>query len=298
MVSGLVRVFLFVLLLLTFGGAAYAQDSLRGPNRVIFINVELINGHTIHGRGLEKTIHDELRVTQADSAQQVVSGRDVQRVTFLSTPLEPPTEIPWDDIPMEHITCLCCELNDGPTFTEVHLGGTYRGNATYLRQTAKGVDTVSTHGFGSMSADGSVGTLQLDLEHGWRVGKWRLGAFVGLLPSDGAWFIPAGFHVAYEFRDEFLGMCPQIFTNIGIPFDFQTGAPIFFSKFDRTRKFINGGFALERPFHGHTNWSFQLGAEYVTLPLPKIDCCPGLPNEDHYPTRSWIAIYAGIGFSF
>ena len=292
-----------------FADAPKAQDSLR--NDIIF-NVELASGKSAFATSLERTTHDELSVglpssspTKGTGEHHLYRGREVVRITYLSTPLETTREIPWDSIPIEPCQdCFCSLLEGESTFFEAHGGATFRGNGQYTIQTVGGPQTLTTHGFGSMSEEGTVGALQGDASYGWRWTKWRVGGMLGLLPSDGSLFIPLAAHGAYDLGTEILGMCPNLFANIGIPFDFRTHAPIFFSDFRRTRKFLSGGIGFERRISfgddrsSRWNWSLDLGVEYLTLPLSYVNCCPGIPNEDHYPVRSIFSTLLAFGVSF
>jgi hypothetical protein len=277
-----------------------AQDSLRNEMRPdITFNVELQSGQSVFAKSIERTPHDELIVKLPDNEHHLYSGRAISRVTYLSTPIEIAHEIPWDSIPIELCPdCFCSLLEGGSTFFEAHAGATFRGSAQYTIQTATGPEVLTTQGFGSTGESGTVGALQCDASYGWRWTRWRFGGMIGIIPSDGSLFFPVAVHGAYDLEVDILGLCPNLFANVGIPFDFKTHAPIFFSEFRRTRKFASGGIGFERRASRNWNWSLDIGMEYLTVPLSFVNCCPGIPEEDHYPVRSILSMMIALGVSF
>ena len=290
----------------SWGNIARAQDSLRNEQRTaIIFNIELTSRQSIFAKSLERTPHDELIVKLPGNEHNLYRGREVARVTYLSTPLEAAKDVPWDSIPIQPCQdCFCSLLEGESTFFEAHGGATFRGSAQYTIETIGGPQSLTTQSFGSTSEQGTVGAFQADAAYGWRWTRWRFGAMLGILPSDGSLFIPVAVHGAYDLETEIFGMCPNLFANAGIPFDFRTHAPIFFSDFRRTRKFLSGGIGFEHRMsassasHSQWNWSLNLGVEYLTVPLSFVDCCPGIPNEDHYPVRSIFSTLIAFGISF
>ena len=288
-----------------------AQDTTRHekPKEIVF-NIELTTDQSLFATSVLRTREDGLIAKLPNGKDTMLFGRRVVRVTSLGTPLMAPYELQWDSIPLVPDTvppcpeCYCNALEAGKSFFEVHVGVDWRGSASDTLQTITGPVVRTTHGFQSASEDGTIGTLQADASFGWRWDRVRFGGFIGAFNTDGSFFLPAGLHFAYDIGwfvpdvSKDIGFCPNIFLNAAIPFDFRTHAPIFFSTFKRTRKFFSGGLGFERRLSAHWNWSIDLGAEYLTVPLSYVPCDCDIPNQDHYPVRSIFSTILVVGVSF
>lgn len=227
----------------------------------------------------------------------------ISRITYFSNPLYPATIIPWDSIPYQPAEyCECDRTSRESTYLSAHANLNYRGSHTYTVPTPTGNVIYNTRGIGNFDENGTNGALELSLAGGFVLGDLRLGLMTGVIPSDGSMFIPVALQGVWDFgnaaRLMILGHCPNAYLNVGIPLDFETGAPMFANDLRRQRKFLSGGLGFERAMSDGMNFSFRLGAEWLTIPMDEIECCPGIDKADRHPGRSMVAAQVGLGLTF
>lgn len=280
-------------LALALAAASCATPHLAEPSRY---NVELVSGASVLCQRIGyDSVTDRLTVITVAGERREFKYRDVERITDISTPIDPTTVV---DSVGECPFCYECPGRPRCTegfFTEARILGKYRGSGSYVRQTANGPQEMRSETF-TLAENGT--TLALEAQGAWgiRSGPLQLGLFAGVMPADGSWFLPVGLHGRYDFSCACA--TPNIFLNIGLPLDFRTGTPVFVGDFKRQRKYVSAGVGYTMAIGPSLDLAFDLGYQYLTVPLSQIDCCSGVPAEDRFPARNVQSVFIGAGLSW
>jgi hypothetical protein len=233
----------------------------------------------------------------------------VKRITYVSDPLLPPSTVGVNDL---EVFEGCCRVRDGVwIFDKLEIKGFlgYRGvEDSVVYPTAAGEEVYHSSFFG-FDRGGSSMVLGLDIAALWNVpfidksGKFQLGLHTGLWPHDESLFIPGGLHARYTFNQvppKYSDNCNTwfVYGNIGIPFDFQTSAPIFGNSLDYQRLYYGLGIGYDWAINCDLDFSVDLGFRYMNLPLPEITCCPTTPDDRRNPFRSSNVLLLRFGLVF
>jgi len=233
----------------------------------------------------------------------------VKRVTYVSDPLQPPVEISKDNLaPIEG----CCRYRDGWWIFdkfEIKAAVGYRGvedSVIYPTPSGQEVYYSSLLGF---DRGGSSIVLGLELDGLWNLTfidkskSLQAGFIIGVWPVDESIFIPVGLNLRYtlnQFPQAYSDNCNSwyFYGNVGLPLDFQTGAPVTGNSFEYQRFFFGGGVGYDIALSCTMDLSIDIGYRYMNLPLPEITCCPGIPAEERYPFRSSNVLLLRAGLTF
>lgn len=234
----------------------------------------------------------------------------VKRVTYVSDPLEPPVEIPSDNLAQIEG---CCRQRTGWWIFdkfEVKAAIGYRGvKDSVVYPLLSGIDTAYHSSFINFDRGGS--TLVFGLEF---IGSWNLlfidknkrlqaGVLLGLWPVDGSLFVPLGLNLRYTFN-QFPAVNSEncnswyLYGNVGLPFDFNTKAPIIGDKWAHQRFFWGLGFGHDWAINCKMDLSVDVGYRYMNLPLPPYTCCPTAPDNEKYPYRKSDEFLLRVGLTF
>ncbi len=225
----------------------------------------------------------------------------ITRVSDTKTPPEPFTP---------ECLCVSCDVaRDGILGTdklELRAMGGYRIKQDGVLYPSAGGGTYyepETFGF---ERGGTYVTIGGELAALWRVLRFNdgadalhLGFLTGLWPVDGSLFIPLSLHPRITFNDRpdaYGCRCDAwyLFGDLGVTFDFTTGAPI---SHDR-RIFFGAGIGYEFPLSREVDFSVDVFARQLYLPLPEIDCCPDIPADERNPVRMSRVIGLRFGVTF
>ncbi len=246
-------------------------------------------------------------VRQNDSSDAMPLKRvDVKRIYSISDPIRPPHEIEWtshkDDgwVPIDLDACDCLGHVRSTAFhlLDAKLGLSYRGNSSYTRVTQTGPVAENSVFFNPFNKGGTNLDIEAGAAIGWRVHHWDLGLQVEVIPTDGFFYFPIALHARYYFLND---CCTwNLFVNAGIPFDFQTGAPIFITPlFDRRqRRYFSAGIGKIWPMNESHDFAIDLGYRYMVIPLDQIQCCPSIEFQNRFPARESQSIFLQAGLSF
>lgn len=233
----------------------------------------------------------------------------VKRITYVSDPLLPPQTVAVNDL--EPILG-CCRVRDGFLFFdkfEIRAAIGYRGvEDSVIYPTPTGQDVYRSSFFG-FDRGGSSMVIGFELAGLWNVsfldksGKLQLGVLTGLWPADGSLFIPLGLHGRYTFNQnpsKFSENCNSwyVYGNLGLPLDFNSGAPLFGSSWDFQRRFYGLGIGHDWAISCDLDFSIDLGFRHMNLPLPEIICCPTTPDDKRNPFRSSDVLLLRFGLTF
>lgn len=230
---------------------------------------------------------------------------NVREMTTVSDPLTPAkllTAAP---------ACVNCErVRDGWLFfdkIEVRAMGGYRGKQSavfYPSQAGGMLYEPETFGFERGGTEITVGgelALLWDVLHFNETDVLHLGVMGGVWPSDGSTFIPLSFHPRVTFNnapDPYGCYCNAwyIFGDAGfVNFD-KTNAP--YSPILDKRFFWGLGIGYEWVLGRDVDFGIDLGFRVQRLPLPPIDCCPDVPEEDRNPIRRVTMGFLRFGLTF
>ena len=150
--------------------------------------------------------------------------------------------------------------------------------------------------------------------------KLKIGSIIGLWYAEDNIYIPMGVGWRYIFSPrpyptDFPCNCkqggsnfkrfihcgtPYVLADLGLPFDFVTGAPIFngteFPKYQRY--FFDVGLGYSVSVNKNFDLSFDLGLRDMNLPLKEIECCPQIPRAYRHPFRNTIYPFFRFGIIF
>jgi len=233
----------------------------------------------------------------------------VKRVTYVSDPLQPPVEISKDNLaPIEG----CCRYRDGWWIFdkfEIKAAVGYRGSKDSVVYPTPSGEEVYHSSFFGFDRGGSSMVLGLELDGLWNLTflddtKRLQGGFIlGAWPVDESVFIPLGINIRYtfnQFPEPYSDNCNSwyFYGNAGLPFDFQTGAPIIGNAWEYQRFFAGLGIGYDIALSCTVDLSIDLGYRYMNLPLPEITCCPDIPAEERYPFRASNVLLLRAGLTF
>ncbi len=233
----------------------------------------------------------------------------VKRITYVSDPLQPPQEISTGDLMT--IEGCCRERNGWWIFDKFEIKAAigYRGSQdSVVYTTPAGQETYYSSAFG-FDRGGSSFVLGLEADGLWDLTflddskRLQGGILVGVWPVDEAIFIPVGLNVRYTFNqypDKYSNNCNSfyLYGNAGLPFDFQSGAPVFGNAWEFQRFFAGGGFGYDIAISCTTDLSIDLGYRFMNLPLPEIECCPDVPDGERNPFRASDVLLLRFGLTF
>lgn len=231
----------------------------------------------------------------------------VLRITATSDPLQPAKGVD-SMLPPQG----CCRDRVGWWIfdkLELRLALHYRGSSdsifyasatggTMYRSSTFGIDRGGSSLFAGFEIVGLWNAGWLDRSH-----RLQLGAMVGAWPVDGSLFIPLTFHPRYTFAQhpvQFSSDCDSwyLFGDIGVPVDFNTGAPLVSSMLVRQRYVIGVGVGYDWAWGCVRDFSIDAGYRRTNLPLPEIECCPQVTGAERYPFRASDALFLRFGITF
>jgi hypothetical protein len=231
----------------------------------------------------------------------------VKRITYVSDPLQPPSQVEVNDLEM---LMGCCRQRSGFLFFDkFELRGAvgYRGiQSEYYKP---GVNTPYKSSFLSFGEGGSTIVLGFEIAGLWDVpfidpsGRFQLGFITGVWPVDGSIFVPVGLHGRYTFNQKpprTADNCNSwyLYGNFGLPLDFQTKAPVFGKNIDFQRYFYGLGIGYDWAVTCSMDFSVDLGFRVMNLPLPPCTACTDTPAEYKYLFRNSKVLLLRFGLTF
>ena len=240
-----------------------------------------------------------------------ISADRIARITEVASPVTPPT--PRAPKTEECEECKCCRRRNADflSFNKIELRGMigYRGTdeQNYIHQGPDGPEEFPSS-FINFDEGGSNLVLGLETAFLWDLdddSHVQLGPFIGYWPIDGSQFIPVAAHLRYTFNPnpdttEYLQNCktPYVFAQLGMPVDFQTNAPYLGPDFDRQRYFYTLGIGYEWDVNCDMDFALDIGFRTMNNPLPEIECCDDVPDDERnaYRKSSMIFLRAGVTF--
>ncbi len=239
---------------------------------------------------------------------EIPIGR-VKRITYVSDPLMPPTEVEKNNLAEIEG---CCSNRDGFLFFDKFVWRAaigYRGGEDSVVYPGNPAPTVYNSSFFGFDRGGSTMILGFEIEGLWdatfldKSKRLQMGILAGIWPVDGSMFIPLGFHTRYTFNNhppKYSGNCNTwyLYGDLGLPLDFNTGAPIFGNSFEFQRYFWGLGIGHEWAVTCNMDLGVDLGIRGMNLPLPEYDCCPNTPGEKRNPFRNSMALLLRVGLTY
>ncbi len=277
-------------------------NSIKSPEKPVFIPETEDRAARIRVKGIPCSENEE-------PPEYEVPLSRVKRITYVSDPLQPPSEINHEDLPEIEG---CCRVRKGLwIFDKFEIRGAvgYRGTEDSVVYPSPGSQEVYKSSFFGFDRGGSSIVLGFELAGLWNVPfidkskHFQLGIITGLWPVDASLFIPAGIHGRYTFNQfpgRFSDNCNSwyLYGNFGLPLDFQTEAPLFGSSMDYQRYFYGFGIGHDWAAGCDMDFSIDLGLRGMNLPLPPIECCPTTPEEDRSPFRNSTVLLLRFGITF
>ncbi len=232
----------------------------------------------------------------------------VKRITFVSDPLEPPTQVAKNNL---DVLEGCCRIRDGWwVFDKVELRGSlgYRGVEDSVTYPGTPPTTYNSSFFG-FDRGGSSMIVGIEAAGMWDAnfidpeGKFQLGVLTGAWPMDEAVFVPLALHGRYTFNQDpfkFSDDCDTwyFYGDLGLPLDFQTGAPVFGSSMTYQRYFYGLGLGYDWAIDCDMDFSLDLGVRGMNLPLPACEACDGIPDDKKFPYRNSTALLLRFGLTW
>lgn len=245
----------------------------------------------------------------ANEAPQIydVPVSRVKRITYVSDPLQPPSQVEVNEL---ELILGCCRQREGfALFDKFELRGVLGYRGTQEEYYKPGVTTPFSSSFFGFEEGGSTMIIGLEIAGLWNVpfidknGNFQLGILTGLWPVDGSLFIPIGLHGRYTFNQHpptTSDNCNSwyLYGNLGLPLDFQTEAPIFGKSLDFQRYFYGLGIGYDWAITCSMDLSFDLGFRAMNLPLPPCEGCPGVSDENKNPFRNSKVLLLRFGLTF
>ncbi|OGU39918.1 MAG: hypothetical protein A2X61_16135 [Ignavibacteria bacterium GWB2_35_12] len=231
----------------------------------------------------------------------------VRRITYVSDPLQPPSQVEVNEL---ELILGCCRQREGfALFDKFELRGALGYRGTQEEYYKPGVSTPFKSSFFGFDEGGSTMIIGLEIAGLWDVpfidknGNFQLGFISGLWPFDGSLFIPIGLHGRYTFNQHpptTSDNCNSwfLYGNFGLPLDFQTEAPIFGKSLDFQRYFYGLGIGYDWAITCSMDFSVDLGFRAMNLPLPPCTSCPSTPSEDKNPYRNSKVLLLRFGLTF
>lgn len=247
-------------------------------------------------------------VREQDKVYELPVSR-VKRITYVSDPLQPPKVYAPEDNPPPPDRC--CRVRTGALgFDKLELrvmtGFRGRDEETYLHQTAKGKVPYESSFFNT-ERGGSTMIIGFETAGLWSLddkGAFQIGPFLGVWPTDGSVFIPIGIHPRYTLTpnpdpDAFNPSCDTwfLYGDLGLPLDAQSGAPVFGSSMDRQRLYYGVGLGYDWGWGCTKDFSLDVGVRRMNLPLPEIECCPDIPQDQRNAYRASTSVYLRLGIT-
>ena len=243
----------------------------------------------------------------ADPQSYDVPVSRVKRITYVSDPLEPPSQV--EVVELQPLLGCCSERDGFAVFDKFELRGLIGYRGTQEQYYKPGATTPFESKFISFDEGGSTIIIGLEISGLWDVPflddsrKLQLGFITGLWPWDGSLFVPVGLHGRYTFNPHpkpSSANCNTwyLYGNLGLPLDFQTKAPLFGSSFDFQRYFYGLGIGYDWAIACNMDLSFDLGFRAMNLPLPPCESCPLTPADERYPYRYSRALLFRFGLTF
>lgn len=246
---------------------------------------------------------------EEDRVYELPASR-IKRITYVADPLLPPKVYRVEDgVPPPD---RCCRVRTGTlSFDKLELramaGFRGRDKETYLHQTATGQEPYESSFF-NLERGGSTMLIGIETAGLWSLdeqGAFQIGPFLGLWPTDGSVFIPLGVHPRYTFSpnpdpNAFTPDCNTwfVYGDLGIPLDFQSGAPLIGSSFDRQRLYYGLGIGHDWAWGCKLDFSVDIGVRRMHVPLPEIECCPDVPDDQRNAYRQSTSLYLRLGITF
>lgn len=245
-----------------------------------------------------------------DSKEEVVydiPASKVLRVTETSDPLMP-ARLVDSLVPPEG----CCRDRTGLWIfdkLEFRAAINYRGSQdSIFYASATGGTTYYSSTFG-IGRGGSSFFEGIEIAGMWNANwidhshRLQLGFMLGAWPVDGSVFFPVTFHPRYTFiqhPEQYTTSCSSwyLFGDIGMPVDFNTGAPFIADVMEHQRTMIGLGVGHDWSWGCNKDFSIDAGWRRINLPLPQIECCPSVPKKDRYPFRLSDAFYLRLGITY
>lgn len=233
----------------------------------------------------------------------------VKRITYVSDPLQPPQNVPVDDLGMIEG---CCSTRDGFwIFDKFELRGAigFRGIEDSVVYPGQPDPTVYESSFFGFGRGGSSIALGFEIAGMWdatfldKSRNLQMGFLTGIWPVDGSAFVPLGFHLRYTFNNKpvkFSDNCNSwyLYGDLGLPLDFQTEAPLIGNSFDYQRFFYGLGIGYDWAISCEYDFSVDIGFRGMNLPLPPYECCPSTPDDKKNPFRDSKVLLLRFGLTF
>lgn len=230
---------------------------------------------------------------------------NVLEVTSTSDPLIPPD--PWEPDPP--CPCCCAERDGVLFFDKLELRGMigYRGPQDGISYPEpNGTDTFYEPSTFGTDRGGSDVVYGAEIAGMWSLDQndaFQLGFLTGIWPMDGSMFVPVALHGRYTWNQHpnpYGTKCNAwyLFGDLGMPLDFETEAPFIGSFFDRQRYFWGIGFGHDIAISCDLDFSIDLGIRQTNNPLPPLNCCPDVPDEDKNPYRLSTIGFLRLGITF
>lgn len=277
-------------------------SSIKSPDKPVFIPETEDRSARIRVKGLPCTKGE-------DAPEYEVPLSRVKRITYVSDPLQPPSEITYKDLPEIKG---CCRVRDGIWFfdkLEIRASIGYRGSEDSVIYPTPSGQEVYKSSFMGFDRGGSSIVLGFEIAGLWNVPfidkskHLQLGIITGLWPDDGSLFIPVGLQARYTFNQfpaKFSDNCNSFYfyANAGLPLDFQTDAPYFGSSMDFQRYFYGFGLGYDWAVNCDMDFSVDIGLRGMNLPLPPIECCSTNSDDDRNPFRNSTVLLLRFGLTF
>lgn len=239
----------------------------------------------------------KLRVYTISGTIEDLDIERVIRITSTSDPLEPPTIHIIGDVPEPDSGCCCCQNKGFLVFDRFEI----RGMVGYRGRDTSGILLQTT-------SDGSSFIFGLEFTGLWSLDSrnaFQIGPMIGVWPTDGSIFVPVSIHPRYTFppasnteNEPAGGSQWFVYGDIGVPFDFQTDAPLLGSTPSRQRLFYGVGIGVD------CIWgclALDAGIRRIHLPLVldpnEAVICPNCPPDQRHPYRLSTLLYLRFGIT-
>jgi len=244
----------------------------------------------------------------------------IKRISDLSTPLAPPKKLKPLEREAYRNQAPCCRERTGVAGlfdkVELRLTAGYRGGSDSVVYPSAAGSVLYRSSLLGFERGGSVLTTGFEMAGLWSLPiidntrRLQAGVVVGATPIDGSIFIPLGAQVRYTFRqrpvdefdpllaDYFTCHTPYIVAQVGMPFDWQTGAPYLGATWQQQRYFWGAGIGYDIAVACGVDISFDVGIRQMNVPLPAIDCCSNISPDARFPFRASTALMLRFGVTF
>ena len=234
----------------------------------------------------------------SETYYEIPSG-NVKKVTTTSNTLSPPTDYICNP-------CINCKrVRSGLWFFDkLELRGMvgYRGDvpSIFYPDIAGGTLYEAKNPL-NFDRNGSWMVIGAEIGGLWSVeksGAFQIGFLTGIWPIEESLFFPIALRLRYTFNQNpnpFGKTCntPYVFADVGIPVDTKSKAPIFGDRY-----FWDIGAGYDIAISCSLDFSIDIGIRQMNLPLPPIECCPDIPEEDRIPFRKSTVGFLRFGLTF